>query len=340
MNTDQLFEYLSSNEVGVGYAIDKIFVGENAFQDTLLEYLRKNIEVREIEQTIKDNSFQILGKVSDNLDLKDQALIWIGKQRLPNIVKRYRIEYLKNSFSLSRPKPYNHPDLTDVDIDENKLIEIDKFEVKRTGEIFKANTSFRILQSIQGVNNSMYWAFNHIFNLTNHENIGIRLDPFLYSPIGGFLPPQYKMFVYGSPPEIEKIHLTNDERYVRWMPDNVNKSEVIFTDAVFQKRGDEVHFICEEIPKPEFSAFRGSRYFHSIYSLRDKSFIHIDGAIRLYEKNEIQIRTSEHVRKTGKIGKRVKLFQIDTLIPLDQWCNLAASFFVWNEDVQNFFKIG
>jgi hypothetical protein len=338
MKTDQLLAYLASSEVGIRYAIDKIFSEQNDFQEVLLDFLRENIEDSQIQDTIVDDNFKILGKVSDKLDLIEHALIWIGKKKLSSILTQYRFNDLKNSFSISRPRPYDHPDLSAVKIDENNLVEMKDFEVKITGEIEKGNTFFRIIQSIPGVSNSMYWTFKHIFNLPDHENIKIRLDPFFVYPRGGYLPPQYKMFVYGKPPDIDKIYLIDEERYVRWMPDDVDESEVKFTDAVWQKRGDQVHFICEEIPKPEFSDFRGSRYFHSIYSLQHESFIHTDGAIRLYEKNDIDRRANEHVRKIDKIGKRAKLFQIDKFINLGQWCNIAASFFVWNDDVFNYFS--
>ena len=85
---------------------------------------------------------------------------------------------------------------------------------------------------------------------------------------------------------------------------------------------------------------RGSRYFHSIYNPQDEVFIHADGAIRFYTQDELSGRKTTHVRRAGKTGKRVKVFQLDGVIERDAWTTLACAFFVWNEDVMSYFGCG
>ena len=58
MKTDQLLAYLASSEVGIRYAIDKIFSEQNDFQEVLLDFLRENIEDSQIQDTIEDDNFK------------------------------------------------------------------------------------------------------------------------------------------------------------------------------------------------------------------------------------------------------------------------------------------
>ena len=64
----------------------------------------------------------------------------------------------------------------------------------------------------------------------------------------------------------------------------------------------------------------------------------MDGAIRIYSFEEIEVRNTCHVKDIGKIGKRIKIFQIDNELELEDWSNIASSFYVWNEDVQKYFS--
>ena len=83
------------------------------------------------------------------------------------------------------------------------------------------------------------------------------------------------------------------------------------------QRESEVHFISEEIPKTSTAWFRGSRYFHAIYNCSNQKIIHLDGAIRIYSVEEVKARNNCHVKDIGKIGKRIKIFQINRELELE-----------------------
>lgn len=71
------------------------------------------------------------------------------------------------------------------------------------------------------------------------------------------------------------------------------------------------HHKLKDLPKDGSHWHRASRYLHSVSSRQKNRISHMDGAIRIYSKQEIKERNSTHVRKIGKIGNRVKIFQID-----------------------------
>lgn len=119
------------------------------------------------------------------------------------------------------------------------------------------------------------------------------------------------------------------------MPDEMT-SEVEFTEVVWQRRAEEVHFECEEIPIN--AEARPARYFHAIYLPAKKVFVHSDAAIRYYSEEELSHRKQERLYRLGKVGTRVKLFLTEGPIGQITWSTLVAGSFVWNNDVQRYFQ--
>jgi hypothetical protein len=146
----------------------------------------------------------------------------------------------------------------------------------------------------------------------------------------------YKMFVYGRPLTWTKILALQEDSAHRWMPDNPQDSDVCFTDAIWTLRGGEIHLRCEECPAPAAASYRPSRFFHSIIDRDRETITHCDGAIRIFTAEEADRRAATHVRDAGKIGARVKLFQIDGDIQAQHWSEIFRSFFVWNDDIATF----
>lgn len=337
MKLNNLINFLASHDFGVRYAIDDILLKyPNKYKAVLFNFIKETINENEIQNTIKnDRHFHAFGKVADDLNIEEHAMIWIGKNKLQKIIDSIRLEELIKSMSLIRPKPYNHYDLADIDLDKNKLVSLDNFDIKMN-YIYRNNTVFKILSSLPS-NNSMYWASKYILN-KSFKNMKIRLDPFMVYPKKGYVPAFFKMYVYGKPPDIKKLKNINEIKHVRWMPDDIADSNILFTDAVWTPRDNQIHFICEEVPKIDFCKYRGSRYFHSILDNKSNYFIHIDAAIRIYSEKDLDKRSKCHVKNIGKIGQRIKVFQIEDNISLETYCNIAASYFVWNTDVTNQFN--
>lgn len=144
------------------------------------------------------------------------------------------------------------------------------------------------------------------------------------------------MWWYGCPLDWSRIDSLKEEEHGRWFPENLS-SRAEFTDFVWTPRDEEVNFQCEELPTLSDIATRGSRYFHAIYNGQQGKIIHLDGALRVFDEGSWNQRKKLHLRKSGKIGDRIKLFRIDTPIERDFLGDLCSNYFIWNNDVVRYF---
>lgn len=166
----------------------------------------------------------------------------------------------------------------------------------------------------------------------------IRLDPFLIREEKYFRNMEYRAWWYGVPLNWKRIINLKQDEHRRAGPDDNTRKDIAYTDLVWSPRGDEIHFICEEVPSDNYINLRGSRYFHAIYLPKRDIFRHIDGALRIYSSDEWQRRRNDHVRNIGKIGKRIKIFKLDGDFPREVFCDLIPAFFVWNNDIYKYIK--
>jgi hypothetical protein len=178
----------------------------------------------------------------------------------------------------------------------------------------------------------MYWAMSELGGLACERKV--RLDPLFVCPANEYRQVMYRMTVYGVPLEWQRLANLREPLQGKWIPDRGEHSDVEYTEVVWSPRDDGVHFACEELPKPGLARTRGARYFHSIYHPGSKTFVHADGALRLYSENELGSRAQVHLRRGGKMGTRAKVFAANGRIEREAWCRLVAAFFVWNADVQ------
>lgn len=250
-------------------------------------------------------------------------------------ISRRRLKFLRQETSLL-PKPYDHKDLSGICI-ENGLAKISDFETVQAA-FERGKTVFQILPTLPALN-SMYWAKQKIFSLGSQCEILIRLDPFMMEDRATYMGSMFKMWIYGPQLDWDEMATLKEERHCRMKPDHDMRKDVEFTDMVWSPRDDGIHFRCEEIPVLSEADFRGSRYFHAIYDPHTESFTHADGAIRIYASEELKERTSLHLRKAGKIGCRVKVFEANGQIPREEWSELVGTFFVWNDDIGGYFHV-
>jgi len=66
--------------------------------------------------------------------------------------------------------------------------------------------------------------------------------------------------------------------------------------------------------------------------------VHSDSAVRFYSDAVFAERTAKHLKDVDKVGVRVKLFRTDVALAPAEWSTLVASAFVWNNDVQRYFR--
>lgn len=83
----------------------------------------------------------------------------------------------------------------------------------------------------------------------------------------------------------------------------------------------------------------GCRYIHSIYDAEKASFVHFDGAVRLYDEETILSRWDNAMNKAGKNTEYTKLFRIDGQLPLEDWKELIIFYFRGNKLPYEYFGV-
>lgn len=247
-------------------------------------------------------------------------------------VSRLRLSALREDRWVPRPAPYSHSKLADVEIDSNGLVDISNFDRGKGG--YCVGDWVYEIAPITEARNSCFWTDSAIRALPPETKPRVRLDPYMRSSRQNYRSAFNKMHVFGAHLDWSKIVGLRDDSTHRWMPNNPERSNWAFTDVVWNPRGKEIHLRCEECPKPTACDYRAARYFHSIFSLDKGSVIHCDGALRIFTKEQSAARLTKHVRDAGKLGTRVKIFQIDGDIGESDWLQLFGSFFVWNDDIE------
>ena len=259
-------------------------------------------------------------------------------------IDRLRIKGLLDK-EVIPPLPYNHPTLEGVELDNNFLVSSSAFEIIRGG-VCRNNEAFTLLPSTNATN-SCYWLFNALFGIERNDLIKVRLDPLIHEPLETFNPVMYKMQVYGTAFNWDRIKTIKNIEHTQFLAEFPSSSDIFRTDVVWNPVDDEIHFTCEEMPKRDVISYRGSRYFHAIFQRQTGIIKHCDGAIRFYDDDEYEKRIHKHIKsnEVTRIGKRIKVFQID--VPKDQlsaepikhqhFLDLVATYFVWNHDVLDYF---
>jgi hypothetical protein len=300
---------------------------------TILKELISSIPEKQVEQRAESPEFHCNLHGESRLQFARQELI---EQTISKATAGLRFNYLCTDSLPERPNPYSHPVLIDLPLDPDHLVDISYFNLTPPHRILKDGFEFHIVPTLPQENSS-YWLKTHIFQLSRTKQVFIRLDPFMIQPQDGILAPEYRMLVYGIPLDPESLKTLKKDQHSRWMPENLDYSDIQFTDVVWSPRQEgEIHFICEEVPKT--STLRGARYLHAILDVRSNTFIHADGAIRFYSDTELSKRKESHVRHAGKMGKRVNIFRIEGYLDFKEFSGISSSFFVWNEDVMNYFS--
>lgn len=224
--------------------------------------------------------------------------------------------------------PYNSKNLRDVEVDSNNLVSVKNFSFIPSGFKYK-DFIYHLTPMING-SNSSYWISQTImkYTFTKKLNFKIRLDPFIEIFHSDYFSIGYKMDIYGKPLNWERLKSLREDEHGQWLNESTSNNNI--TDYVWRPTATEVHFTCEELPSSKEINYRGSRYFHAIIDKKTGLVKHCDGAIRIYSDIELDYRSKYHVRNSEvrKVGKRVKIFQIDDNIEQQVFIDLITSYMV------------
>jgi hypothetical protein len=269
---------------------------------------------------------------------------WISNWGAPRGSKLYRMEVLidlldneiyrrRREELLRSNRPYDHVALHDLRPDRSKLVPLSSFDCSR-GALERNGFAFMPTPPLRPFN-SQFWSSAALFKM-QAQSTAVRVDPLFVVPVASYRQHVYSMYVYGRDLDWQRIATLRGEEAAQWLPDDVDGSDIQFTDVIWQRRDDGVHFECEEVPKDANA--RPARYFHAILDTRSNRFVHTDAALRFYDSAELTDRKNQHLRHLGKVGTRIKLFRVDDALDTITWSTLAAGAFVWNRDLQAYFR--
>lgn len=262
------------------------------------------------------------------------------ENKIAEFVAMKRLRLLASFERGTRQPPGNRDDFADIDVDENGLI-----STRHLGSdhfsFFNKGVVYQLCPSLDQFNSS-HWLGLLILkeSVENGKTFRIRLDPLMAEPALTFRPYVALMQVYGKKLDWDRLRSLQADDHGQWLGDGLSTPSIQLTEYVWRPEGNEVHFTCEELPKIEQITKRGSRYLHAIFDKRTGNVVHCDGAIRIYDLDELILRQRYHVRRpeVRKIGKRVKLFRIDEEIDHALFMRLATNFLVWNTDAIRYFN--
>lgn len=326
-----------------------------------LDYFKQSLsdaffELPEIMDNPSHPQYENLRKDFENIDLQDLSK-YVEENAIERFLNRfedkhlarcrfYLIDMIRRKISSDRLEilvnpnlstPYCSTNLEALSILENNLVSTSDFIL--LGNAFKYKEYVYHLSPSINASNSSYWIAESIAELifTKKINFKIRLDPFIERHIDEYFPTMYKMTIYGTRLNWEELLTLKEDNHGRWMSD---RQDTQWTDYVWRPEKGEIHFTCEELPTLNEISYRASRYFHAIFDKKTGLIRHCDGAIRFYNQYEYEGRLNFHVRnaEVRKIGKRVKIFQVDEDIDKFDFMKLVTSFMVWNQDVFNYFN--
>src|SRR5690554_1839305 len=252
----------------------------------------RSIDKEELEEYVSSSYVDHLIRESKDKDQGRREFFLI--HLLQKGIANERISRLISS-KTDPPSPYNSNNLKNISIDKNHLVNIEQFNLDCFG-LEKDGLVYTLCPMLEQ-SNSSYWIFSELLELKIKRglNIRLRLDPLIEVPLDRYNPMMFKMQVWGKPLDWDLLKTLRNDDFGQWF-DEKEYNRNGFTDYVWSPKGSEIHFTCEELPKPDFKGIKSSRYFHAIFNMVTGGIIHCDGAIRVYSDEELAYRSQFHVK--------------------------------------------
>ena len=264
------------------------------------------------------------------------ARIWFTQHLMIEEVSRRRLGLLVQVGNQTVPLPYSTEALSTIEVDNEEMVRLSDFTYN--GSSLEVHGFGFIVACLLNHNfNSTYWLQAAFYEQGVADHVRLRLDPFLWGPRDTFPQMGFKMLVYAMPLNWKGIEELREIHHGQMRPESpLDRTEL--TEFCWVPRDDGVHFICEELPRRDLVSVQASRYLHAVYDPSIRKITHFDGALRIYNVQQMAVRLHEHVRNAGKAGIRKKIFRIDAPVDRDAFSLIAQAFFIWNEDLANYFR--
>lgn len=329
---NDILTYFSQTDLSPIFKVDRI---DDLIIKVKVDKLLNTLPKAEYEEVL--NSEKWKWRFGKDYSEDRAKVIWL-KQTLINAIDKLRINMLKIQASSDKPSPYHLEQFNDIAIDKDNLIDISSIFRNKpySSQTFIIDDmKFALCQSIGGVNSS-YWLARSLKSLAHSgHKVYARLDPLMYNSFNKFEDIEYQMQVWGKDLHWDKLTKIRSEEHGQWLPDLLGCITSLRTDYVWRPTAKEIHLTIEELPKIDLVDIRGSRYLHAIFDKNKMSFVHCDGAMRIFDEHELENRLNCHLKQpeVTKIGKRIKLFNIKSTLSIREVISLTCNFFVWNTDI-------
>lgn len=325
MNLKSL-EYFSHRLLEPMYELDNVLQDRNHPEYVNVMYDINHIDNKELQEFVEKTGIDFYIRDRLNIDIERRKK-FLQMNLLYNAIAKKRIELLSSSVTFKG--------LTSMKLTDDDLMDLSLFSYERKGLTY-GSWGYRLCPTIKQ-DNSSYWLFQTLMNLSHQgKKVFIRLDPLIEIPLNEYNQIEYKMEVYCSPLKWNQIKQLKNENHGQFMDNCTNA----MTDYIWKPSDNEIHFTCEELPPINDCEYRGSRYFHAIINKSTGQIMHCDGAVRFYNLEELETRNKLHLKDSGarKMGKRIKIFRIDDILEQSLFTQLVSSFYVWNDDVNNYMR--
>ena len=257
---------------------------------------------------------------------------------------------------------YNLPNIVEKifpslfeNVDKNGLIYLkdilNNFDYQGSGIFKSKNGTFCIFchqyfnRNLSLLNNYNTYFIDEFVRLNSKNDITLRIaiDKNLIGlseTYKGFLEfdywwgPKFNNDISSIPDQVTRYESNEEQKFF---------SDVSGTEFWWKTDASEKTLEIEEITeKPTLGVDKdsyGCRYIHSIYDSNKTTFIHFDGAIRLYSDEQILKRWEENINKAGKNTTYTKLFRIDGKLELSDWKKLCILYYKGNPLLFEYFGV-
>ena len=170
------------------------------------------------------------------------------------------------------------------------------------------------------------------------QPISVAIDHLRLVPKRWFSPIFEKDYWYGPPLNWKLI----DNKYevgltvhgsTRSRLHNIDRTEFLWSyrNGLKTLQIEEIHgLVLLDDPDTDMVL---NRYIHSQRDIASGTFIHLDGAVKIYERDSYQQRFDSKMTEADKSKYKPKLFRIDGTISDSEWVQLISFFFRGNEMV-------
>ena len=324
---------------------------EGAIMETGEEHeaLRKMLEVNDYHQFCEENSDKIellvekLGDVvSDSFRVAPIGQAVAIKDK--GIVQRLFPEWT-DSFKDGLTDINELESVYSTTVDGEKGVLIPGVFLKDGYLLFAHQFFRRTLSILNSTNEEFFVSFEKLRGISNLE-VKVALDMDMIGLQGTEHPEVEYQYIRGphfddnleSIPEGVTCH--DNEHY-----DNLF-SNLVGTQFYWHKQDGTRTFECEELCDRENVSFDGGdtmlwgcRYVHSMLNPSTGLPTHLDGAIRIYDEEQIleRLDIKTDISKCGKNSKYIKLWRIDNEFSVSLWKELISAFYRENPLIGEYF---